>query len=211
MSNRRLFSEIVSIHLVAWWGVRILSSQTALMHTAVENTPEWYAVRLVRAIITIAVVLAWARWRKVMWQEIGLGKQGFWRNFVIAFGLIATLWVAIVIVRGTPLLAPQPIAYSARFWAVITGLIDILAQQLPTFGLLQSLGARQLPRPAAFVLALLSFGLAHMIIASLPMVMVALVIGFFFGLSLWRTGNLGLGLGVHFGFYFMMAIMGWGA
>ncbi len=210
MSNRRVFYEMVSVHLVAWWGVRILSSQTVLMHTAVENTPEWYAVRLVRAIITIAVVLVWARWRKVTWQEIGLGKQGSWRNFVAAVGLIAAIWVAIVMVRGTPLLAPRPIAYPMRFWAVITGLADVLAQQLPTFGLLQGLGARRLPRPAAFVLAWLSFGLAHFIIASPPMVIVAFVLGFFFGLGLWRTGNLGLGLGIHFGFYFMRAILGWG-
>ncbi len=211
MSKRRLLVEMVVVNLIAWWGIRILSSQTALLHSTVENTPEWYLVRVIRAIITIAVVLGWARWRKVTWPDIGLGKQNFWRNFVIAVGVIAALWVAVVMVRGTSLLAPQPLAYPIRFLAIVTVFVDVVAQQLPTFGLLQNLGSRLLPLPAAFVLAWLSFGLAHFIIASPAMVILALVIGIFFGLALWRTGNLGLGLGAHFGVYFMLAILGWGA
>jgi len=156
-------------------------------------------------------VLAWARWRKIDWQDIGLGKQNFWRNCAIAFGSVVVLWLTVVLIRGTSLWAPNPIGYGMRTLAVVTALVNVLAQQLPTFGLLQGFGMKYWNPIAAFVLAWCSFSLGHLIGNSLPTILLAAVVGLLFGALLQRTKNLGAGLGIHSAFYFMLAILGWGA
>ena len=210
MSNRKLFYESILIHLLAWWGVRILLGQASFMHS-VENSPQWFAIRLARAALAIGIVLAWASWRKIAWQDFGLGNQYFWRNFAIAFGSVVVLWFIVVFIRGTPLWAPNPIGYEMRTLAVATAIVDVLAQQLPTFGLLQGFGMKHWNPVAAFGLAWGSFSLAHLIGNSLPTILLAAVVGLLFGALLQRTKNLGAGLGIHFAFYFMLAILGWGA
>ncbi len=181
------------------------------MQSFVENTPQWFAIRLARAALTVGIVLAWARWRKIVWQDIGLGNQHFWRNFAISFGSVVMLWLTVVIIRGTPLWAPNPIGYDVRILALVTAFVDVLSQQLPTFGLLQGLGMKYWNPIAAFGLAWCIFSLAHLIGSSLPTVLLASVVGFVFGILLQRTKNLGAGLGIHFSFYFMLAVLGWGA
>ncbi len=209
MSNRKLFYESILIHLLAWWGVIILG-QASFMHS-VENSPQWFVIRLARAALAVGIVLAWARWRKIAWQDIGLGNQHFWRNGAIAFGSVVVLWLTVVLIRGTPLWAPNPIGYEMRILAVVTALVNVLAQQLPTFGLLQGFGMKHWNPIAAFALAWCSFSLAHLIGNSLPTILLATVVGLIFGALLQRTKNLGAGLGIHFAFYFMLAILGWGA
>lgn len=73
------------------------------------------------------------------------------------------------------------------------------------------MGAPALGRWPAFVLALLTFVLAHLIFASLPVVAIALVMGLVTGVLFWRTGNLGASLGAQGGFYLMRSLLGWGA
>ena len=168
MSNRRLFFETILVHLLAWWGIRILSGQMPLMHSFDANTSAWFAIRLARAILTVAVVLAWARWRKIVLQDVGIGDQSFWRNFAIMFGVVAVLWLIVVMFSGNPLEAPNPIGYGARTLAAITAFVDVLAQQLPTFGLLQGLGMKHERTAIAFGLAWCSYTFAHLIGSSLP-------------------------------------------
>jgi hypothetical protein len=208
MSNLTLLREAVLINLLAWWGVRVLTTQMSFMHTFVEESPEWFGVRLLRAGVVIAIILAWARWRQVPWHNIKVVGPNFWRNFAVAFGFVVALWIGIVTVRGTDLWAPDPIPYGSRVIALIATLVDVFAQQLATFGLLQGLGAPILGKPPAFALAWLSFALAHFIMGALPL---ALVGGTLFGLLLWRTENLGTGLGLHYSIYFMLSVLGWGA
>lgn len=188
----------------------MLSTASVLPDFA-ENTPPWYAIRLARAVLAVAVVLLWAGWRKIEWQDIGLGMQHFLRNFAIGFASVVALWLAVVAVRGTPLFVPDPISYEVRALAVVTALVDVLAQQLPTFGLIQGFAFRGSNPLLGFVVAWSSFVLAHLIGSPVSVVYLAAAIGLLFGGLMWRTRTLAAGLGLHFAFYFMLAIVGLGA
>jgi len=208
--ERLLFRQAIFVHALTWWGVRILSGRAAFMHVFDQGTAEWWAMRLARAVLTVVIVLAWARWLGVTPRDLGLGNRGFGRNALVAAGVTAVLWITIVGMRGS-LTPPAPLDHGVRVLAAITGLVDVLAQQLSTFGLLQGLGARHLGSRRAFVLARFSFGLARMVIATPPVVLGALSAGILFGLLMWKTGNLGAGLGLHSAFYVLRVVFGWGA
>jgi membrane protease YdiL (CAAX protease family) len=93
----------------------------------------------------------------------------------------------------------------------VTGPVDVLAQQLPTFGLIQGLLASRIGRTTAFLLAWSSFAVAHAIFASPQIAIIAVILGGVFGLLLNRTGNLGAGLGLHSTFYLMRSVLGYSA
>ena len=126
------------------------------------------------------------------------------------FGVVAVLWLIVVMLSGHSLEVPNPISSGARTLAAITAFVDVLAQQLPTFGLLPGLGMKHERTAIAFGLDWYSYTFAHLIGSSLPLVGVALI-GLLFGALLLWTKNLGAGLGIHGSFYFMRAIFGWGA
>jgi hypothetical protein len=70
-----LFREAIIVHLLSWWGVRVLPSQAAFVHIYAANSAGWWTVRLIRAVLGIGMVLAWARWRRVKLANIGFGHQ----------------------------------------------------------------------------------------------------------------------------------------
>ena len=156
-----LFFEAAIMHLLAWWGIRILTTRLPLVEANASN-PSLWAVRLLRAGVTVAIVLAWARWRNIPWPRIGLGGQSFIRNFIAAAGVVITLGFAIAAIQGT-LWVANPSGCALRVFAVVTRGTDVLAQQLSVFGLLQGFVAQR-SGLASFALALLSFALAHFII-----------------------------------------------
>ena len=61
MNKQRLFFEAIVVHLLAWWGICALSGQMLLMHCFDANTSAWFAMRLERAVLTVAVGEALAK------------------------------------------------------------------------------------------------------------------------------------------------------
>lgn len=194
--NKYLYWEAAVMHLLTWWGIRVLATRLPLAGVIADETSLWL-VRLSRAGVMIALVLAWARWRNIPGQHLGLGGQHFARNFIAAAGVTVALGFAIAIVRGT--LWDNPLNGTFRIFASAARGVDALAQQLSVFGLLQKFLDERLHRWVLLGLTLFSFSLAHFIIGGFPF---ALLGGALFGLLLWWTGNLGASWGMHFGFHF---------
>ena len=199
--------EVGALHVVAWWGVRILTSQLPLLHYWAAGSAGWWLARLVRAGLAAGIVLAWAAVRGVALPRLGLGGRGFWRNGAVAFLITSTLWLVVAVLRGKGIRGPYPAAFPLRELAVLTTLVDVVSQQLPTFGLLQgALGS------SAWVVGVtwLSFTAAHLVGASPATVLVAGIVGCVFALLRRHTGNLGAGLGVHVAYYSLLILLGWG-
>ncbi len=129
-------------------------------------------------------------------------EEHFWKYFFIGFSFIIILWIML---KGCFLGGFKN--YILKLLAVITGLMDVLAQQFSTFGLIQKVIGQKLNIKISFSTAWFSFSVAHFFISpTLAGVFLASFAGFLFGFILWKTKNLGAVLGIHFGFYFMLAI-----
>ena len=203
------------VHGIAWWGMQVFSVWLPyhLLFTHWDmNSPERWGVRLLRALLAVVIVLGWASYRKIAWHALGLGGQKFWRNLSFGVTGVAAFWFSIVTLRGTELWAPHPMGYGLRIMGMVVSAVSVVAQQVSTFGLLERLGARHFSAGKAFLLGWLSFGIAHLLLGNfLSGLVIGLTVGLLFGLLLWWTENLGAGLGIHFGFYLMLSVLGWGA
>ncbi len=194
------------VHLLAWWGVRTLSSEMPLLHLWEAGSAGWWLIRLGRAGLAISIVVLWARLRGVTLETIGLRGRRFWSNALVGGLVVAALWWVVALGRGKGMLGPHSTPYGVRAIATVTMGVDVVAQQLPTFGLLQgTLGSSWW----VLIGAWLSFTLAHLVGASPRVVMTAAVIGLVFGVLRRRSANLGAGLGAHFAYYALLILLGW--
>jgi hypothetical protein len=148
-------------HLLTWWGIRVLSAGFAYQ-VAFAGTPmqaaEWWAVRLLRAVAMLAIVAVWVHRRELSWQALGLGKPRFWRAFMLSVGGMAALWV--VMSSAYHVWPRDPTGIGLRAISALVCFVDVLAQQLSTFGLLQGVLAPCRGQLLPFGLAWLSFGVA---------------------------------------------------
>ena len=207
MTDRPGVLEVATVHVATWWCVRILASQLAILHYWDPGSGGWWLVRLVRAGLAVGIVVGWATARGVALPTIGLGGRRFWRNGCVALAVTSILWLAVAVLRGKGILGSHPAAFPERELAILTTGVDVVAQQLTTFGLLQgTLGS------SLWVLAVAwaSFTAAHLVGASPGVVLTAGIVGLLFALLRRLTGSLGAGLGVHFAYYGLLVLLGWG-
>lgn len=202
MIRKKLFLyEVALLHIITWWGIRIFSPRFLFTGVAL-GTPERWLIRLLRAVAVVLIIFIWIKLRKFSFKNIGIGGKNFWKYFFIGFFFVVILWIMI---KGY--FPGGSKSYTLKLLAIITAFMDVLAQQISTFGLIQKMMERKLGIKISFLSAWLSFGLAHFFISpSLTGVFIAFSAGLLFGLTLWKTKNLGAGLGMHSGFHFMLAI-----
>ncbi len=207
MGRRPSVLEVGAVHVVSWWCVRIVTSQLAVLHSWEPSSAAWWLARLLRAALVVGIVLGWARVRGITSPTIGLGGVRFWRNGCIGLAVTSILWLGVALVRGKGILGTHPAVFPEREVAILTTGMDVVAQQLPTFGLLQGvLGSSWL----VFATTWLSFTAAHLVGAPLSVVLTAGAVGLVFALLRRYTGNLGAGLGVHFAYYGLLILLAWG-
>ena len=199
--------EVLALHAVTWWCLRTLGSQLPVLHYWAPDSAGWWLIRLARASLVVGILLAWAALRGVKVGLIGLGGHGFWRNGCIALLTTAALWLAVAVLRGKGVLGPHPLAFPRRELALRTTFVDVLAQQVSTFGLLQGLLG---PSAQVAIFTWASFTGAHLIGASTGVVWAAGAVGVIFAVLRQRTGSLGAGLGVHLGYYSRLILLAWG-
>ena len=104
----------------------------------------------------VLIIFIWIKLRKFSFKNIGIGGKNFWKYFFIGFFFVVILWIMI---KGY--FPGGSKSYTLKLLAIITAFMDVLAQQISTFGLIQKMMERKLGIKISFLSAWLSFGLAH--------------------------------------------------
>ena len=221
VNSRRLAGEVILLHLLIWWYMRVLWAAGVLppflaWPSMTTPAPLWWGLRFVIRILALLLVIGWAYWRKVGVAGIGLGGGRFWHNFIIALpmGMVPSgVFLGAVMLVTRHFGDSHPVEFLPVWFRLLIipfSALDVLLQQVSTFGLLESILGRRLHWPFGIACGLpwISFVIAHYFIAAPIVFPVAALGGVLFCWLLRRTGNLGASLGVHFGYYVMLAVIG---
>lgn len=221
MNPRRLTGEVIVLHLFVWWYVRVLWAAGAVppfLAWPSLTTPALlsWGLRFVIRILALLLIIGWVYWRKMGVASIGLDGGHFWRNFIVtlplgmmSYGIF--LWTVMLVTKhlSDPYFA-EPLPVWFRLLIIPFSALDVLLQQVSTFGLLEGILGKRLHWPVSIACGLtwLSFVAAHYFISAPIMLPLVALGGGLFCWLLRRTGNLGASLGVHFGYYIMLAVIG---